>query len=286
MVGRFTRLRRALAAAAAGVLGVVAFAGDVGAQGKVDARYVVTLAGVPIGRGAWVIDINDDQYIAAANGKTTGLLSVFASGEGTSAARGYVSKGQLVPSTYVSSMTTDKKTEELHITLAGGNVKDYTVDPPTPPHPDRIPLTDAHRRGVSDPMSASLAHVAGTGDPVSPEACNRTVAVFDGRLRYDLKLAYKRMDAVQAGKGYAGPAVVCALYFTPIAGYIPGRAAIKYLIAQRDMEAWLVPVAGTRVMVPFRVVIPTPLGMGVLEANEFVTEPQPQRTSASAAKIP
>ena len=268
----------------AGALGAVGFVPAVGAQGKVDARYEVTLAGVPIGRGAWFIDISDNEYVAAANGKATGLLRVFASGEGTTAARGYVSKGQLIPSSYASSITTDRKTEELRITLAGGNVKDYTVDPPSPPHPDRIPITDAHRHGVTDPMTGSLARVAGTGDLISPEACNRTVAVFDGRMRYDLKLVYKRMDTVRADKGYEGPAVVCGLYFNPIAGYVPNRSAIKYLIAQRDMEAWLVPVAGTRVVVPFRVAIPTPLGMGVLEATQFVTQPQPQR--ASAAKIP
>src|SRR5256885_9571996 len=52
-----------------------------------------------------------------------------------------------------------------------------------------------------------------------------------------------------------------ALYFAPIAGYIPDRPAIKYLIAQRDMEVWLAPIAGTRVVVPFRFSTPTPLGL-------------------------
>jgi hypothetical protein len=279
-------LRRTVAAAAGGAFGVASLAGVASAQGKLDARYVVTLAGVPIGRGVWIIDINDEQYTAAASGKTTGLLRVFASGEGSSASRGHVSKGRIVPSSYASSITTDKRTEELRITLAGGNVKDYVVDPPTPPHPDRIPITEAHRRGVTDPMSGALARVPGNGDTVTPEACNRTLAVFDGRLRYDLKLAYKRMDTVKAERGYEGPAVVCALYFAPIAGYIPERAAIKYLVAQRDMEAWLVPITGTRVVVPFRVSIPTPLGVGVLEATDFVTTALPQRASVSNAKIP
>jgi hypothetical protein len=286
LLARLIRLRRILAVTACGLAGVVGCVGDAHAQGKLDGRYVVTLAGVPIGRGAWVIDIGDDQYIAAASGKTTGLLRVFASGEGSTAARGYVSNGRLIPSSYASTITTDKQTEELRITLGGGNVKDYVIDPPTPPHPDRIPITDAHRRGVTDPMSGTLAHVAGAGNPLSPEACNRTLALFDGRLRYDLKLAYKRMETVKADKGYEGPAVVCALYFVPIAGYIPERTAIKYLVAQRDMEAWLVPIAGTRVVVPFRVSIPTPLGMGVLEATQFVTTPLPSHTSASTARIP
>ena len=114
--------------------------------------------------------------------------------------------------------------------LAGGNVTDYAVEPPLPPHPDRIPVTDADRRGVFDPMTSMLNRVGGNGDPVSPEACNRKVAVFDGRVRYDLRSEFKRMEIVKAERGYAGPAVVCAVYFTPISGYVPDRPAIKYLV--------------------------------------------------------
>src|SRR6266446_1225502 len=53
------------------------------AQGKLDARYEVTLAGIPVGKGAWVVDIADDQYSASASGGTSGLLKAFASGSGT-----------------------------------------------------------------------------------------------------------------------------------------------------------------------------------------------------------
>ena len=253
------------------------------AQGKLEGRYVVTLAGITIGQGGWAIDIWDDQYRAAASGMTTGILRVFASGEGSGAAQGYVNSGNLIPSSYAATITADKKAEELRIIISNGYVKEYSVDPPTPPNPDRIPITDAHRRGVTDPMTAALMHVSGSGDLMSPDACNRTLPIFDGRLRYDLTLAFKRMETVKAEKGYEGPSVVCAAYFTPLGGYIPERPAIKYLIAQRDMEVWLAPIAGTRVVVPFRMVIPTPLGTGVLEATHFVSVPQPPR--AASAKL-
>jgi len=42
------------------------------AQGKVDARYEATLAGIPVGKGAWTIDISDDQFSASAAGGTAG----------------------------------------------------------------------------------------------------------------------------------------------------------------------------------------------------------------------
>jgi len=255
----------------------------VSAQGKLDARYIATLAGMQIGQGAWVIEIGDDQFTAAASGMTTGLLRVFANGEGNSASRGAVRGDNLLPAIFVSTVNNDKKVEELRIVLNGGTVKELVVDPPTTPNPNRIPLTDAHRRGVVDPMSAALIRVPGNGDPVSPEACRRTLPIFDGRMRFDLQLSFKRIENVQARKGYHGPVAVCGVQFVPLAGFVPERLAIKYLEAQQDMEMWLAPIPGTRVVVPYRISLQTPLGRGVLEAVQFVAVASPRSTPATAA---
>jgi hypothetical protein len=174
----------------------------------------------------------------------------------------------------------------VRMTLQGGVVKEVVAIPPFEPSPERVPVTDAHRKGVIDPMSAALMPVAGKGDVVVPEACKRKLAIFDGRNRADIDLVFKRMDQVKADKGYAGPVVVCQVLYTPIAGHRPSRDAIKYLIAQRDMEMWLAPIAGTRILVPFRFSVPTPFGTGVLQANYFVANAMPaqalRQTPASA----
>ena len=251
------------------------------AQGRLDARYTVTLAGLPIGKGAWVIDIAEDQYTAAASGTTAGLLQVFASGQGSGASRGFMIHGAPVPASFAASVTSDKKTEEIRMSLVSGYVKEFALSPPAVHNPERIPVTEAHRRGVIDPMTSSLYRVPGNADLFGPEACPRLISVFDGRLRYDLQLAYKRTERVKAEKGYDGPAVVCAVYFSPISGYVPSRAAIKYMIEQRGIEAWLVPVAGTRLVVPFRIVVPTVFGMGVMQATQFVPVSQRPRAAAS-----
>lgn len=256
-------------------LGVLAVGGliatDARAQGRVDAQYEVTLAGIPLGKGSWVVDIAEDQYSALGSGKTTGLISMISTGEGVGGAQGRVVRGQLAPSAYSVTMKTNKKVEVLKIALANGNVKDFSIEPEPPVHPDRIPVTEAHKRGVTDPMTGSLLRVPGNDDPVSPGACASGQAVFDGRMRYDLKLEYKRMETVKVEKGYQGPVVVCALYFSPVSGYVPDRAAVKYLTKARDMEVWFAPVAGTRYLMPFKVVIPTPLGTGIMQATRFVT---------------
>jgi hypothetical protein len=278
-----TWISRSLSVASAAVVTVCFLGSSASAQGKLDARYIATLAGVPIGKGAWVIEIGEDQFTAAASGMTTGLLRVFATGQGNGASRGAVRGDNLLPTTYVSTVNNDTRVEELRIVLNAGTVKELVIDPPTTPNPARIPLTDAHRRGVIDPMSAALIRVSGNGDPVSPEACRRTIPVFDGRMRFDLQLSFKRIEKVQAHKGYQGPVAVCGVQFVPLAGYVPERPAIKYLVAQQDMEIWLAPIPGTRIVVPYRISLQTPLGQGVLEATQFVAAASPRSTPATAA---
>jgi len=261
------------------VTAVVTPVGQAAAQGRLDARYEVTLAGIPIGKGAWVIDIADDQYSAAVSGGTSGLLKAFAGSTGSGSSQGRIVNGAFVPASYSATITSSKYSETIRLALSGGNVKEFAIEPEPPADPNRIPVTDAHRRGVLDPMTGSLLRVPGTADPLSPEACRTTTSIFDGRMRYDLKLDFKRMETVKAEKGYHGPVVVCAIYFSPIAGYIPDRAAIKYLAAQRNMEVWLAPIAGTRVLVPFKMTVPTPLGTGTLEAVQYVTTATPPRVA-------
>ena len=267
----------------AGLLAIATLPGGMApaaAQGKLDAKYEASLAGIPVGKGGWNIEISDDSYSAAAQGGTSGLLKAFAGGSGTGSSAGRMVAGTLVPSTYNATTTSSKKTEAIRMVLTPGYVKEFAIEPEPPADPDRLPITDAHRRNVLDPMTGSLLRVPGTGDVLAADSCRTGTAIFDGRMRYDLKLDYKRMENVKAEKGYHGQALVCALYFTPVSGYIPDRAAIKYLAAQRNIEVWFVPIAGTRVLVPFKVTVPTPLGTAALEATEFNTTAVPPRTAA------
>jgi hypothetical protein len=278
-VSRITTLALALLGAS------IADARLVFAQGRLEAHYTASLAGVPVGSGNWTVEISDDQFSATAIGGTSGLARVFASGQGTSAAHGRMTGGQPLPSTFASSIVTGQKFDEVRMVLSGNTVKESVADPPVMPSPDRIPLTEAHKHGVIDPMTASLIRVPGSGDTFVPEACQRTLAIFDGRMRYDLELGFKRLDRVRSERGYQGTVVVCSVQFSPIAGHVPDRSAIKYLIAQRDIELWLAPLAGTRLMVPYRISVPTPIGLGVLQANQFVSMPQASRAAATTTKM-
>jgi Protein of unknown function (DUF3108) len=267
------------------VLAISSSPAPASAQARLEARYSATVAGIPIGTGSWAIDVTDTQYTAMVSGTTSGLLRAFTGGQGTATARGTLSGGRL-SSIYAASMSlrNNQKFDSIRITITNGNVKDYKVDPPADNDPNRVPITEASQRGVLDPMTAALVRVPGNGDPLVPEACQRTQEIFDGRLRYDMQFSFKRMDRVKATKGYSGPVVVCSTYFIPVAGFIPSRASIRYLAKQRDMEVWLAPIAGTRVLVPYRAQGPTPIGQAILQASEFVSTPIQAGASANGSK--
>jgi len=101
-----------------GLLLAAAASGPAHAQGKLEARYTATLAGLTIGDGSWTIDISDTQYTASAAGGTAGLLRAFTSGQGTTTARGTYNAGKAQSSIYAATITTRKKNDEVRLTIA------------------------------------------------------------------------------------------------------------------------------------------------------------------------
>ena len=188
---------------AAAVCVVAALAADAGhvaaAQVHLEAEYTATLAGLPIGHGAWTIEIAEDQYTAAASGATSGLLRIFTGARGTGASRGNFNGDQTMPTSYIATIDYEHgKIDDVRMALAGGTVKELFADPPLYPHPDRIPVSDADRRGVVDPMSSTINRVGGNGDPVSPAACSRKVA---GVRRSRALRPAQRVQAHREGQG-------------------------------------------------------------------------------------
>jgi hypothetical protein len=245
------------------------------AQGRLNAKYQATLSGIVIGKGDWSLTIGDKNYSGATSGGTTGLIKAIGGGHGTGSVEGRVLAGRLLPETYLSSVFYGKKNETIRIAFAGERVSASAIEPEPPPTPGRIPVPDAHRRNVSDPMSGMLFVAPGRDELPNPQACSAKAAIFDGRMRYDLDLAFKAMETLTLASGAKVAAVVCAVSFKPLSGYVPSRVAIKYLTARHDIDVALAPIAGTRVLVPLRVRIPTPLGLGMVQATEFNTGAQP-----------
>ena len=258
--------RRTILAAGLAFAPVVAAAGAALAQGKLEASYTISVARIPVGNITFSAGIGAADYTISMTGRASGVLRVLASGEATSFTVGTIRDGRLTPSRYTSRATADDDTLDVTMTFEDGNVKDLTVSAP-PPAPDRVDAGEDLRRQVVDPLTAILIPAPDGG--VAEAACQRTLAIFDGRRRYDLKLAFKRIDTVKAERGYAGPAVVCAVAFQPIAGHRRSSPLVNFLSEGRDVEMTFVPIAGARVLAPFRVTVVNMLGNIMVQASRF-----------------
>jgi len=257
------------------------------ADGKLEARYRMSLGGLELGRAAYLVEVGDTSYTASGSGRLTGVVQAVSSGKGTVGARGTIERGALAPRSFAMDAQTDKKTEGVRLVMnAAATVTEVKVEPPVPTADDRVPITDKDKKGVFDPITATLIMVPGTDNPVSAKACERVLAIFDGRARYDLELSFERIEPVKADKGYAGPAVVCRIAYKPISGHKPSRSGVKYMMNNKEMFIWLAPVAGTRVLAPFKASVATAIGVAEMQATSFITEPMIGRKATPAKASP
>jgi hypothetical protein len=244
-------------------------------QTRLDAAYSVHLAGIPIGQGAIILDLNEAGFAAAGSAKFTGLVRMIAKGEGTSTVRGTFQANRVVSSMYATQSNSTERNEKIEINVVNGFAKEFSVlPPPKDADVNRVPITQAARTNVVDPLSAGLVLVSAPGDVLNPESCNRTLPIFDARFRYDVVLSYLRTEqASKKTEGYQGPVLVCQARYVPIAGHRTDRPQVQQLANNRDLFVYLAPVAGTRILVPIKVSIGTTVGTMVVEATRFRASP-------------
>jgi Protein of unknown function (DUF3108) len=238
-------------------------------EGNLDASYIISFARIPVGEVTATAIFGQSEYAISARARAGGVMKVLlVDGEASFTTRGTTKNGHPEPTNFMSKIVSNAETFDVTMVLDEGSVKELAG---APPGLDRVPVTAANLRGIVDPLTAVLFSAGVAGDTLSQEACRRTLPIFDGHQRYDLKLAFKRMDKVTAEKGYAGPVVVCSVNYEPIAGHRANIPLVKYLSEGREMEIALAPIAGTRLLAPFRLSVVSTLANLVIEANRFET---------------
>jgi Protein of unknown function (DUF3108) len=263
-------------------------AGGAHAEGHLDASYTISFARIPVGEITATAVFGQNEYAISARARAGGVLkALLVDGEASFSTQGTIKGDHPVPTTFTSKVVSSTETSDVTMTLdEGGNVKELTATPP--PRSDLVPVTKANRQAIVDPLSALLFPAAATGEGLSQEACRRTLPIFDGHHRYDLKLAFKRMDKMTAEKGYAGSVVVCSVSYEPIAGHRANVPLVKYLSEGREIEIALASIGGTRLLAPFRLSVVSTLANLMIDANRFETimAPAPAGTSPSVAHPP
>ena len=254
---------------AAAVIAILAGADHRAQAQSLDAHYAISMTGIRVGQSAWTVNIDGDRYSASANGGSVDLLNVLLRGEGVARVTGSIKDGRLVPATFSSSLVEDGVKGDLKMTLEDGIVTAVEDNGP-PPTSDRVPLTQLHVQGVTDPLTALLLPDAGGEAAPAKESCERTLAVFDGRRRYDLALSFKLVEKMQH-RPEGERLLVCNVVLRPIAGHRADSMIVRYVAGRRDMEISFAPIAGTRFLAPFRLSLPTFIGTMAVQAISFET---------------
>ncbi|WP_342360379.1 DUF3108 domain-containing protein [Terrarubrum flagellatum] len=255
----------------AGATALAALCSGAAVAETLSASYGIYLAGLPIGRANIGANIAGDRYKIDVAARMTGLVGAVTKGSGQATATGTVSARAPTSSGYALSSQSSDGPRTIRVAMAGGNVKAAEMNPPLDPRPDRVPVTEAHKHGVMDPVSALIMPApSGPNGALDPAGCNRTLPIFDGATRFDVVLSYKEQRQVRS-KTYSGPVLVCAARYVPQAGHRPARQAVKYMEDNRDMEAWLAPI-GPKVLIPYRIAVQTQIGQALIEASDFTVQ--------------
>lgn len=240
----------------------------------VAADFTIYVGGLLFIRGNFEAVVDRDDYRLAATMGTAGATRSFYPADYRLASDGRLNEMHVKPRHYISDSTDKHSTRKVTITYSRDGMPSLTSEPPYKPG-DLAGVTPSLQQNTLDPISAFIMPVAGAQDP-----CKRTIPVFDGKRRYDLKLSYEG-EKEMTPRGFAKPvtATVCTIRYVAIAP-IERRKFTDMLRRNDDMKVWLAPFDGGRVYLPVRFQLRTPLGGAVMELTNLK-----ERTAALAPEL-
>jgi len=172
-------------------------------QGKIEATYTIRFARLSVGNITLGVDFKESDYAITATGRVGGAMRVLISGEASLTTHGIVKDGRPEPRSFTSEIMSGDVSQAVTMSLdEAGNVTELILTPPTVSAAG--PVTEADRQGIIDPLSAMLLPVDAAGAELWQAACQRTLSIFDGRYRYNLKLrsnAWTRCPPAKAMPG-------------------------------------------------------------------------------------
>ncbi|NVK34164.1 MAG: DUF3108 domain-containing protein [Rhodobacteraceae bacterium] len=237
------------------------------AKAKIGGLYNISMAGFTIGRGSLSLVYQGNAYSAKVTIAPAGIGTLFTTGKGGAEASGWLVGSKVVPSRYRMASQAANRDFFVALSQGSGHIRSADVSPQFKPNPERIKVTKRHRSNAVDPLSAALVPVRSAKNALGPEACKRTLPIFDGWTRFDIKLSYKGLQEV-TGAGYEGMVVVCKAKWVPVAGHRPSKESVKYM-ANAPMEAWFAPMGRDNVLIPYRMSIQTKTGRLLISATKL-----------------
>lgn len=232
------------------------------------ADYEVSLAGLPLGTADLSSTFEGQKYNMQLAVKLTGIARMLTGGKGAATASGTIGGPRPLPAAFAVTSRASGDQRTVRMGLNAGDVSAVEIAPPVDEKADRVPLKDADKKGVVDPISALLMPAVVTGSLTDAANCNRTIPVFDGAARFNVVLTYDETKSVDK-PGYKGPVLVCKARYVAISGHRALRPSTKFMQENKDMSVWLMPVERQRLLVPVKISVRTMVGMSVVEASNL-----------------
>ncbi len=278
-IGFVTRAAPLLAGVAACAFSVLSARAE-----ALDVHYDISLIGLPLGKATLTGEVDPRRYSLTIQARLTGLAGLVTGGRGAGTATGQLRETRVLPANFAVTSAAGADSRTVRMALPAGAVKAVEIVPPLEEKPDRVPVQAEHKRGVVDPIGAMLMPLPAGTSPTDPAACARSIPVFDGAARFDVKLSYETTRRVE-NEGFTGDVIVCKARYVPIAGHRPTRPATQFMIDNKDMEVWLAPLGRTGLLAPYRISIRTMIGTTVVEASRFpVAQADPVVTGSTRRK--
>lgn len=243
-------------------------------EAKIEAAYKLSFRGFNLGKFSMSSNLAGGQYSMTSETRLRLLWGMVFKLTGAGSSSGAMRNPHPRPGQFALSFKTKKKHAALVMQFKGSAVEKVDMQPEWHRHPRAVPVTDAHMRGVLDPLSAFLIAAKPGLRPMDAKVCDRRLPIYDGKHRYDLQLSQKRVVQVKrANRGdMAGQAVVCKVKYTPIAGHKRHNKNLKFMAETEDIEAWLIRVPSTDIYLPYHLSIPTPYGFGSATISKLEVE--------------
>ncbi|WP_112661735.1 DUF3108 domain-containing protein [Microvirga flavescens] len=247
----------------------LAFAGIGAAQAQtLKADYDVSLAGLSLGTADLSSTFEGPKYTMQLGVKLTGLAKMLTGGKGAGTASGAIAGAIPQPAAFAVTSRASGDQRTVRMGLTAGTVAAVEIVPPIDEKPDRVPVKEADKKSVVDPISALLMPALASGSLTDPANCNRIIPVFDGAARFNVVLTYGETKEIDK-PGYKGPVLVCNARYVAISGHRALRPSTKFMEDNKDMSVWLMPLEGPRLLVPVKIAVRTMIGMSVVEATNL-----------------
>ncbi|MBS0235408.1 MAG: DUF3108 domain-containing protein [Proteobacteria bacterium] len=255
---------RGLIAVAAATLPIErGIAADANWPNEVSAVYRLSFDGFNVGVYRFDAHFAGKSYTAVGKTEISALFGAF-KWAGNFSGNGALESAGPRPEAFEMRYKSKKKVTSVKISFNGVGVSSVALVPNKKPSPETIKLKPENLKNVFDPMAATIA----MSDANPADACNRTIPVFDGKARYDLRLSFKGREPIAEKRPSGQPKelVVCRVKYIPIAGHKP-KDFVDPWIDYNDIEIALRAIPKAGIYIPYRVKIPSTIGSAVMTAD-------------------